>query len=925
MLTISPPARHNRVTNHFHPGYTMMHASRLAVLILIILLAAHARGEDIYYHLPLTGLTITDGTLEGRAGHWQDNIGAIMWPHVILDGEGEAWVNATAQDRAASWGLQPAELSLFVRLPQSRQVTGRLYLGTPENDRMNEIRFTIPQRDGIVDGHEAFYRAKASHYDRLRQAGLPGSAWFRHQARAARTAGRIEQTLVDNREFNRRPDALLSTYDLFTGGRAISENLQLDRVMPILDGPPAATVDLASIDGITISEMDWQAKIGDAQPALDPLAAALPADQHVVFFQSIPAALGVLQMAEQYATPALQSIEPRSEVFGVRDIYERQIGLRVSDLAEIAKQHDITSLALTGSDPYIRVGTDIAVLLATDDADALHDALTARIAANRQDGLSSPGATSRSLLGKIAGAVIITNSPAQMQRLNAVRGGHAESLASLPEYTFFRHRYELGTEGESAFLMLTDATIRRWCGPKWRIADSRRTRAAAQLYDLQSQAAPAIVTGDAEFGPLDAVQRGIDLGEVRLAPDGIHSSLYGTTAFMTPIAELDLEKVTEPEAAAYQQWRDGYQRNWSGVFDPIGLRLALGEGEVAADLTVMPLIGNSDYRQMIAIVQGASIKPTAGDPHDNTLLHIAYAINVDSEPMQSLKMTLSQMAPGIGVNPLGWMGESIALYVDEDPIWQELAQAEDVEAFFTANFHRLPIAFHAEVSSGLKLTAFLGATRAILEQSAPGMTIWTPMEHSGQPYVRITPSDAARSDEEMLENLAIYYAASNQGLVITLHEALLHRAIDRQIERRQQKDEGAQPESAWLGESLAASIDAPATLLTSFNRDELRNHARRMAWSNIPILNEWKRLFPDRDPVEVHAGLFDTTLVCPGGGEYEWNDTAQTMQSTAYGHPADPRQGPSPDEILRQFKSSDFGVTFEDDGLRARAKVKVAE
>lgn len=898
----------------------MKPATRLVALIVVALVAQYAHAQDTYYRLSLRELTITDGALPDTIGSWQTRDNALAWPRIVLDGEGEAHIDRTDQGPARAWERDTANHSIYVRLPQPGAVTGRIFLVPEDADAPRELRFSILERAGTDDGQQGFHRAKAAQYDRLQAAGLPGSAWFRHQADAVRAAGGIEDPQAVNRGFRPQQDQLLGTFDLFTGGRAISENLQLDRVMPVVDAARGATVDLASIEGITLSEMDWQAKIGDAQPALDPLAAAIPADQHAIFFPSVPAAMTVLKVAEQRAMPAIQPMEPRSEAVGVRNLYERQIGLRIDDLAEIAQQHTVTSLAVTGSDPYLPTGTDIAVLLATDQVDALHDALVARIAANRQAGLTAPDAASRSLLGKLNGAVVLTNSSAQMQRLAAVRDGQADALAALPEYTFFRHRYALGAEGESAFLMLTDATIRRWCGPKWRIAASRRTRAAAVLYDLQARHADAIVQQAVQSQLLEVAPRGIDLGEVRLTSEGVRSSIYGTTAFLTPIAELDLERVTEEEAAGYQQWRDGYQRNWSGVFDPIGLRLAIAGNEVRGDLTVMPLIGNSDYRQMIALMQGARIGPAAGDPHDNVLMHIVYAINNESEPMQSLRMTLSQMAPGIGVNPLGWLGESVAIYVDEDPVWREMGQAEDTSEFLAGNFHRLPIALHAEVNSGLKLTAFLAAVRTLIEQSAPGMTIWTPLEHNGQPYVRITPSEAARSDEEMLENLAVYYVASNQGLVVTLHEGLLHRAIDRQVERRQQKDEGAAVEPAWLGESVAARVQASA--IEFMGAAELGRQAQQLAWSNIPILNEWKRLYPDQDPVHVHARLFNTTLVCPGGGEYTWNADAQTMQSTVYGHPTAPQDGPG---IHAMFVEGNFGITFEDEGLRAKAHVQIAE
>ena len=78
-------------------------------------------------------------------------------------------------------------------------------------------------------------------------------------------------------------------------------------------------------------------------------------------------------------------------------------------------------------------------------------------------------------------------------------------------------------------------------------------------------------------------------------------------------------------------------------------------------------------------------------------------------------------------------------------------------------------------------------------------------------------------------------------------------------------------------------------------------------------------LYPDRDPLEVHEQVWKIRLVCPGGGKYVWNDAWQTMESTVYGHPGEPKQGPAATPALKSFVHGDFGLTFEDQGLRARA------
>ena len=60
---------------------------------------------------------------------------------------------------------------------------------------------------------------------------------------------------------------------------------------------------------------------------------------------------------------------------------------------------------------------------------------------------------------------------------------------------------------------------------------------------------------------------------------------------------------------------------------------------------------------------------------------------------------------------------------------------------------------------------------------------------------------------------------------------------------------------------------------------------QQLAWANLPALNEWKRRYPDQDPVKVHERLWQTRLLDPAGGAYVWNERFQTMESTTYGHP----------------------------------------
>jgi hypothetical protein len=106
-------------------------------------------------------------------------------------------------------------------------------------------------------------------------------------------------------------------------------------------------------------------------------------------------------------------------------------------------------------------------------------------------------------------------------------------------------------------------------------------------------------------------------------------------------------------------------------------------------------------------------------------------------------------------------------------------------------------------------------------------------------------------------------------------------------------------------------------------RSEFRYGLQARSWGNLPILNEWKRLFPDRDPVAVHEAVWGTTLVDPGGGRYVWNARWATMESTTFGHPGEPKTGRDLNNPVGRLGSAALGLSFEDGGVRARTEVEL--
>ncbi|MDH3592739.1 MAG: hypothetical protein OER88_12715, partial [Planctomycetota bacterium] len=545
--------------------------------------------------------------------------------------------------------LMSNEGAIYVAAPAGQAVAGTVAWRGGAGWRHATFRIADPSKHQTTKAK--FKKARAIRYRRLVDEGHAGAALFRYRWSSLVTD--------EDRRGAARRRADRHDFDLMTGGRAFAENLQLDRHLPE-SAAGEATVELDSIKGITVRPYEW--KLDDEPIPVDRLARFVPENQYAVFFKSAAALRATAALLGDQGTPLLRWMEPRAEDLHTLERYERQLGV---DLATLPGK----SVAITGSDPYFEDGTDLALLLEGVSADDLPRPAGRRMTGSAfgtaWHGFVAERREVSSYRANVAGAAVVSNSRVQLERILAVAAGKKSGMATLDEFRFFRRRYALG--GDEAFLMVTDGAIRNWCGPRWRIAASRRRRALSEMLDWQAARA------DGDAAPARAGS--VDLA-LRIDGGRVVSDRYGAIDFLTPIAELDFTRVTEDEARLYGVWRDGYERFWSNFFDPIAARLAHTDDGLELDVSVMPLIANSDYRRFIRVAQGVTIGATAGDRHDGSLLHMVFAINAESKPVKDAWQFAGAMM-GIEVNPMAWLGTSWSVYVDESPFFTDLAQAEN--------------------------------------------------------------------------------------------------------------------------------------------------------------------------------------------------------------------------------------------------------
>ena len=113
--------------------------------------------------------------------------------------------------------------------------------------------------------------------------------------------------------------------------------------------------------------------------------------------------------------------------------------------------------------------------------------------------------------------------------------------------------------------------------------------------------------------------------------------------------------------------------------------------------------------------------------------------------------------------------------------------------------------------------------------------------------------------------------------------------------------------------------------MSSFSAGSISQRRKMQSYRAIPILNEWRKMWQDKDPVAEHFQRFGVDIFCPGGKGYQWNEQDMTMESIVYGHPAKPKKNTDNNSFLDAFGQVESAIKFENDGLRVKLKFKAED
>jgi hypothetical protein len=778
----------------------------------------------------------------------------------------------------------------------------------------------------------------------------------------------------------RAPDFIdRELFETTTGATAVTESLQLQRM---LNANPAddikRTVAVDGIEGIDIAEHPWEKMMAGNKPEAEPLARLVPADNYYVTFKNVRKLLEFNDLLEQWGTSLIRAYEVHSRDYRLKERYQRQLCLESTPLSRTLGPLVLHGVALTGHDAYLREGSDVTLLFHVANRAVFLSAVNRFLDAARtqygdqlKEGKQDyEGVTVESYVtprrevslhrAVFDDFVVYSNSPAGLRRVLDARRGKIKALADSLDFQYMRTVFRSNDTDEDGFVFLSDPFIRQLVGPAGKIKEKRRLEALASMYMLGEGALYTAWTAGKPPADRAALLAGAGLKPEEVPqPEGkplawdagrqtAFSDVYNTVEFATPLIELAIDKVTQREADAYRQFRLQYLGLWRQYFDPIGMRIAVGDKQVKLDTYILPLIQNSQYNQLRRITGDGTLTLEPGKISSKTLAQFVMHLSPNLGDRRTL-FRVFEPGPGPGAGGdtelmelITWafdpVGKWFVVRLDDSPVFAKLAALldrddglADVDGEEVARLvFQIPIVVGLDIKNSLTFGALLASARTAVLKALPGGLTWDYLDppYKGVSIVRIQATaqgmqsmpfgQQRRGKEPFLP--ALYYAMIDGAFYLTPNEALLRDLIDRV------QDRGGDKKAVEVNSSLYLS-PAAAVATRGLVEKYLEAQVRQQTLANEPV---WYALYhagvvpADASAAQARAAAERWLGFVPAGPDraaYSYDHKTDEVVNQRHGSLRRPKENRTLAEdsplarLLENLKSVRADLRFREDGV----------
>lgn len=573
-----------------------------------------------------------------------------------------------------------------------------------------------------------------------------------------------------------------------------------------------ATIELSTLQTPHVDSHPWAqmlAGLPAVNAAPEPLADATPADFYFLRAKTFDALSALLQELDLWVTSGVRLSESSGHRYDLVERYRAQLGLSESELTRILGPKLVQGIAIVGSDPFVRQGSDVSVMIRPFDPQALLNALNAKLRIDYPSGVNeasfkvegldailrttSDGKLRQYLVQLPAssgggGVTVVSNSKAALERIVAVALGKQPALSAELDF-----KYMLKRDADTPSDVLTyagDRFVTQTVSPRQRVLDARRQLALAELSvpgysallfawlegrepkDVKELLGSSWLKNK-PFAHSSGEKIQFELGQ---AP---HSS-WGSPEFLTPLIDLPTpQKVTPSERDAYQSFAQSYEWSWSEHVDPVAGRFQVvqkdGKRVLEANVRVLPIVENRDYREVWEMAGTQQIHaeiPIKG-------VQFAMGIGKDARLRQELS--------GAGRSVLGrrfsldWLGTWGAIGLADEPEISELMlsfgeapepKPRSSHDGIEEHISEIPAYAVIEVKKAGIAALAIAAIRKSVESSAAELLRWEDSgTHHGVTVHRVS-----------FDQVEVFYALTKQRLYLTLQESLMNKLIDADLD-----------------------------------------------------------------------------------------------------------------------------------------------
>ncbi|MGF1581217.1 MAG: hypothetical protein ACFCD0_17770 [Gemmataceae bacterium] len=767
-------------------------------------------------------------------------------------------------------------------------------------------------------------------------------------------------------------------YDLASGSAAITESLQLRRLLRPTDSREERSIPIGNVGTITSPDLDWDEILKDKTPKLEAMAQVIPENFYYVRFRDFDKLAGFLDVAEKWGAPLLWAFEPHHREYRLRERYETQLCLPTKLLAKELGDGAMESLAVAGSDPYLRDGSDVTIIVRTKNPRGFLNVVDGMIERNRKrfdnqiqrseaeyqkveiTSFTTPFREISLHRAVVDDFVFCSNSRKALELVLDTHQGWRKPLAKAKDFQYMRTVFPLGqaSEQEDGFVFLSDAFFRSLAGGAIRIKAKRRTEALTSL---------AMVTHGAMFTAWETGKFPRDTREllltVKLGRDELRiegnesvrwdrkrrlamSRKYNTRLFATPLLELPIDKITPSEQNAYNTFRRSYRQLWSGYVDPIGIKIVLQGSSVKIKTHQLPMIQDPNYAQLRRLTGNGVAKLDPTKISKKTL--VQFLVHVS--PTASERDQLSQGLRFLGVlgqrSVNSWLGESVVIRFDDSKtyeklfdLWQETGNPINPSGDWDGPREAARLAFQTPITVGIDIrnplafSGFLAGVKKTVFDILPGAISWESLgeKYKGKTIVRIqTVPDGAlhrwlnkdKKDKQITP--ALYYTLLGDAWLVSTSKTSLEDVIDQWVTRKKSGPRKVEliPVNASVYVSPGAAVKAKKFLETYLEWD-----VHRRAMGNVPLwtvlyrtnlVNDKMSLGQRRD---VAFGFYGFVPSSPDEVPYQFNAETREVLNRRHGSIREPQRYAviAADSPLAQFieevQNVRADLLFTDNGL----------